>query len=55
MGCELWSLALRKERRLMCFRIGCRGGYLWLRDEVTGEWREPHNEELNLLATEFYI
>jgi hypothetical protein len=47
-GCETWSLTLRKERRLrvsenrMLRRIfGPR------RDEVTGEWRQPHNEELN--------
>jgi hypothetical protein len=25
------------------------------RDEVTGEWRKLRNEELNLLAPEFYI
>ena len=35
-GCETWSLTLRKERRL---RV--------LRDEITGEWRRLHNEELN--------
>ena len=47
-GCETWSLTLREERRLrvsenmMPRRIfGPRG------DEVTGEWRKLHNEELN--------
>jgi len=25
------------------------------RDEVIGEWRKLHNEELNLLAPDFYI
>jgi hypothetical protein len=25
------------------------------RDGVTGEWKKLHNEELNLLAPEFYI
>ena len=25
------------------------------RDEVTGEWRKLHNEELNLFEPEFYI
>ena len=28
-------------------RIGCCGEYLGLRDEVKGEWRKLHNEELN--------
>ena len=47
-GCENWSLTLREERRLMVFRnrvlrriMGSK------RDEVTGEWRKLHNEELN--------
>jgi hypothetical protein len=46
-GCETWSLTLRKERRLrmfenrMLWRI-----YVPRRDEVTGEWRKLHNEEL---------
>jgi len=45
-GCETWSLTLREERKLrvlenMVLRIlGPR------RDEVTGEWRKLHNEEL---------
>jgi len=30
------------------FRTACWGEYFWLRrDEVTGEWRKLHNEELN--------
>jgi hypothetical protein len=29
-------------------RIGCRGEYLGLRwDEIKGDWRKLHNEELN--------
>ena len=47
-GCETWSLTLREERRLMVFEnrvlkrvFGPR------RDEVTGEWRKLHNEELH--------
>ena len=47
-GCETWSLTLREERKLrvfenMVFRriLGPR------RNEVTGEWRRLHNEELN--------
>ena len=47
-GRETWSLTLRKERRLRVFenrvlrRIFGPGS-----DEVTGEWRKLHNEELN--------
>jgi hypothetical protein len=42
-GCETWSLTLREERRLRVLRkvFGPK------RDEVTGEWRKLHNEELN--------
>ena len=47
-GCETWSLTLRDERKLSVYEnmvlrriIGPK------RDEVTGEWRRLHNEELN--------
>jgi len=47
-GCETWSLILREERRIRVFEnrvlriiFGPR------RDDVTGEWRTLHNEELN--------
>ena len=42
-GCETLSLTLREERKLRVFEriFGLR------RDEVTGEWRRLHNEELN--------
>jgi hypothetical protein len=47
-GCETWSVTLREEHRLRVFgnrvlrRIfGPKG------DEVTGEWRKLHNEELH--------
>ena len=42
-GSESWSLTLREERRLSVLRrtFGPK------RDEVTGEWRTLHNEELN--------
>jgi len=47
-GCETSSLTLREARRLSVFEnrvlrkiIGAE------RDEVTGEWRNLHNEELN--------
>jgi hypothetical protein len=47
-GCETWSLTLREERRLMVFENRVLRGVLWpKRDEVTGEWRKIHNEELN--------
>jgi hypothetical protein len=47
-GFETWSLKLREEPRLMVSgnrvlrRTSCPK-----RDEVTGEWRKVHNEELN--------
>ena len=46
--CETWSLTLREVRRLRVFE----NRVLWRifgpkRDEVTGEWRKLHNEELN--------
>ena len=47
-GWETWSLTLWEERKLRVFEnmvlsiiFGPR------RDEVTGEWRRLHNEELN--------
>jgi len=44
----LTSLTLREERRLRVFgnRV-LRGVFGAKRDEVTGEWRKLHNEELN--------
>jgi hypothetical protein len=46
--CESWPLTLREERKLRVFEnrvlrktVGSK------RDEVTGEWRKLHNEELN--------
>ena len=46
--CETRSLMLRQERRLRLFenRVLSRI-VLPKRDEVTGEWRKQHNEELN--------
>jgi hypothetical protein len=47
-GCETWSLTLREERRLRVFESRVlRRVFGPERDEVTGEWRELHNEELN--------
>ena len=46
-GCETWSLTLRKERRLCVFENMVLRRVLGpKRDEVTGEWRKLHNEEL---------
>ena len=47
-GCETWSLTLRKERWLRVFESRMfRGIFGSKRDEVTGDWRKLHNEELN--------
>jgi len=46
--CKTWSLTLREERRMRVFenRVLRRIiGPKW--DEITGEWRKLHNEELN--------
>ena len=48
-GCETWSLALRKEIRLRVFENRVlRRVFGPKRDEVTGEWRKLHNEELSI-------
>ena len=47
-GCEAWSLTLREERKLRVFENMVLKKIFGLRrDEVTGEWRRLHNEELN--------
>jgi len=47
-GCETRSLTLREERRLRVFENRVlRRIFGPKRDEVTGEWRKVHNEELN--------
>jgi len=47
-GCETWSLTLREERKLRVFENRVlRRIFEPRRDEVTGEWRRLHNEELN--------
>jgi len=49
-GCETWSLTLREERRLRVFENRVlRRIFEPKRDEVTGEWRKLHNEDLNNL------
>jgi hypothetical protein len=45
--CETWSLTLRKECRLRVFENKVlRRIFGPTRDEVTGEWRRLHKEEL---------
>ena len=47
-GRETWSLTLREERRLRVFENRVlRRVFGPKRDELTGEWRELRNEELN--------
>jgi hypothetical protein len=49
-GCETWSLTLREEPGLRVFENReLRTIFGPKRDEVTGEWRKLHNEELNNL------
>jgi hypothetical protein len=46
-GCETWSLTLRQEHRLRVFENRVlRRIFGPKRDEMTGEWRKLHNEEL---------
>jgi hypothetical protein len=47
-GCETWSLTSREETRLEVFENRVlRRIYAPKRNEVTGEWRKLHNEELH--------
>jgi len=46
-GCETWSLTLREERSLRLFEKRVLRIFGPKRDEVTGEWRKLHNEELD--------
>ena len=49
-GCEIWSLIFREERRLRVFENRVlRRIFGPKRDEITGEWRKLHNEELNYM------
>ena len=46
--CETWSLTMREERLVRVFENRVlRRIFGVKRDEVTGEWRKLHNEELN--------
>ena len=47
-GCETWSLTPREERRLRVLENRVLKRIFGpKRDEVTGEWRKLHNEELS--------
>ena len=47
-GCETWSLTLREKRRLKVSENRVLERIFGpKRDEVKGEWRKLHNEELN--------
>jgi hypothetical protein len=49
-GCETWSLTLREEHRLRVFENRVlRRMFGPKKDEMTGEWRKLHNEELHNL------
>jgi len=49
-GCETWLLTLREERKLRVFEnMVLRRIFGPRREEVTGEWRRLHNEELHHL------
>ena len=47
-GCETWSSTLREESRLRVFENRLlRRVFGPKREDVTGEWRKLHTEELN--------
>jgi uncharacterized membrane protein len=47
---ETWSLTLREEHRVRVFeKVVLRRIFGPKRDEVTGDWRKLHNEELHNL------
>jgi hypothetical protein len=47
-GCETWTLTLREEHRLRVFENRVLRGIFGSKgDEVAGEWRRLHDEELN--------
>jgi len=55
-GCEIWSLTLREESRPRVFENKVlRRIFGSKRNEVTGEWRKLHNEELNYLYSSLNI
>jgi hypothetical protein len=54
-GCETWSLTLREEHRRRVFENRVLRRIFGLkRDEVIGEWRKLHNNELRNFYSYFY-
>jgi hypothetical protein len=55
-GCGTWSLTLREEHRLRVIENRViRRTFGPKKGEVTGEWRNLHNEELHNLYSSPYI
>jgi hypothetical protein len=55
-GYETWSLTLREEQRLRVFESRVlRRIFGPKRDEVTEDWRKPHNEDLHTLYSSLCI
>jgi len=54
--CVTWWLTLREERRLRLLQNKVLRIFGPKRDEVKGEWRKLHNEELNLsvILTQYF-
>ena len=51
-GCETWSLISREGCRLRVFENRVlRRIFGAMRDDITGEWRKVHNEEINDLCS----
>ena len=47
--CETWSPTFMEERTLRVFLKRALRRIFWPKDDVRGEWRKLHNEELNNL------
>jgi hypothetical protein len=55
-GYRTWSLTLREEHRLRVFENrALRRIFVPKGDEMTGDWRQLHNEELHNLYSSPYI
>jgi hypothetical protein len=55
-GCETWSLTLREEHRLREFENRVlRRIFRPKRNEMTGEWRKLHSEELRDLYSSVWV
>jgi hypothetical protein len=55
-GCETWSVTLREEHRLRLFENRVlRRIFGYKREEVAGDWRRLHNEELHNFYASLYV